>query len=75
MSKIEFTCNLGIPADASLDTASVQLRTCTLATLSYPDIIPNAQQKLDSVVRPDQLPAIGDRSKLPHVAAGIKEAR
>jgi hypothetical protein len=74
MSEIELAYNLGILADAGLDTASVQMRMFTLAALSYPQFITKAQKELDSIVGLDRLPTLDDEPNLPYIFAVVKES-
>jgi cytochrome P450 len=74
MSQIELAYNVGILADAGLDTTSVQMRMFTLAALSYPDLVTRAQKELDSVVGPDRLPTLDDVPNLPYISAIVTES-
>lgn len=74
MSEVELAYNLGILADAGLDTTSVQMRMFTLAALSYPQFITKAQKELDSIVGLDQLPTLDDEPNLPYISAVVKES-
>lgn len=74
MSQVELAYNIGILADAGLDTTSLQMRMFTLAALSYPDFITKAQKELDSVVGPDRLPTLDDEPNLPYISAIVKES-
>ncbi|EEA23338.1 hypothetical protein TMatcc_002194 [Talaromyces marneffei ATCC 18224] len=74
MSHIELAYNVGILADAGLDTTSLQMRMFTLATLAYPEFVIKAQKELDSVVGPDRLPTLDDEPNLPYISAIVKES-
>ncbi|EED12796.1 cytochrome P450, putative [Talaromyces stipitatus ATCC 10500] len=74
MSDIELAYNVGILADAGLDTTSVQMRMFTLGVISYPEFVTKAQQELDEVIGLDQLPTLEDEPDLPYVTAVMKES-
>ncbi|KAL1967101.1 hypothetical protein VTN77DRAFT_3625 [Rasamsonia byssochlamydoides] len=73
MSQLELAYNIGIIADAGLDTTTVQMRMFILAALSYPAFIEKAQKELDEVVGPDRLPTLEDRKQLPYIVAVVEE--
>ncbi|OJJ44995.1 hypothetical protein ASPZODRAFT_70738 [Penicilliopsis zonata CBS 506.65] len=73
MDDVELAYNLGIVADAGLDTTTMVMRVFTLAALVAPDFIPKAQSELDRVVGPDRLPVLADRDHLPYIAAVVEE--
>ncbi|KAJ9235791.1 hypothetical protein DTO169E5_5954 [Paecilomyces variotii] len=73
MSQIELAYNVGILADAGLDTTQLQMRMFVLAALSYPGFIPKAQKELDEVVGPDRLPTFEDQKNLPYISAIVEE--
>jgi len=73
MSPLELAYDVGILADAALDTTAVQMRMFILACLAYPSFIPKAQSELDAVVGPDRLPTFEDRDRLPYINAVIEE--
>ncbi|KAE8352390.1 cytochrome P450 [Aspergillus coremiiformis] len=73
MSPLELAYDIGIMADAGLDTTSTVMKIFLLAALSYPRFVKVAQCELDRVVGPDRLPSFGDRENLPYIAAVVEE--
>lgn len=73
MSPLELAYDMGILADAGLETTSGVMQTFTLALLSYPGFIKTAQEELDRVVGPDRLPTMSDRENLPYMTAVVEE--
>ncbi|KAL2008555.1 hypothetical protein VTN00DRAFT_6749 [Thermoascus crustaceus] len=73
MPPLELAYDVGILADAGLDTTAVQMRMFILASLAYPDFIPKAQKELDDAVGPDRLPNFEDRDRLPYIQAIVEE--
>lgn len=74
MPEVELAYNLGLLADAGLDTTSVQMGMFVVAALSYPKFVPKAQKELDDVVGPHRLPTLDDRENLPYVTAVVEES-
>jgi DNA polymerase II small subunit/DNA polymerase delta subunit B len=44
-----------------------------LGLLSHPDVLKKAQQEIDAVVKPGQLPDFDDEDSLPYITAIVKE--
>ncbi|RDB18414.1 hypothetical protein Hypma_000390 [Hypsizygus marmoreus] len=59
---------------AATDTTVSSISSAILALLANPAILKKAQQEIDSVVAPGQLPDFDDHDSLPYVAAIVKEA-
>ncbi|KAF8815161.1 cytochrome P450 [Phlegmacium glaucopus] len=47
---------------------------CVLALLNYPDVLKKAQEEIDKVIGPGNLPTFEDRSSLPYINAIAKES-
>ncbi|KAL4890650.1 cytochrome P450 [Aspergillus ambiguus] len=73
MSPLELAFDLGILADAGLETTSAVMQIFILALLTYPHFISRAQQEIDGVIGPDRLPTLSDRENLPYTAAVVEE--
>jgi cytochrome P450 len=73
MTRIELAYNLGIVADAGLDTTAAQMQVFVLAALCYPAFIEKAQKELDEVIGPDRLPGWNDKKQLPYIDAIVEE--
>ncbi|KAF9457689.1 cytochrome P450 [Collybia nuda] len=58
---------------AGSDTTVSAIASCVLGLLSHPDVLKKAQQEIDSVVRPGQLPDFEDEASLPYITAIVKE--
>lgn len=71
----ELAFNLGIVADAALDTTTVQMEWFIVAWLTQRDqgFVSKAQSMLDEVVGQDRLPVHEDRPKLPYIDAMMEE--
>lgn len=54
-------------------TVSV-LSTCILGLLSRPDVVKNAHEELDKVIKPGHLPDFDDEDLLPYITAITKES-
>ncbi|KAF8815155.1 cytochrome P450 [Phlegmacium glaucopus] len=59
---------------AGADTTLAAVTNCVLALLNYPDVLKKAQEELDRVIGPGNLPTFEDRSSLPYINAVIKES-
>jgi cytochrome P450 len=59
--------------EAGSDTSSIVLRVFILFMLSYPGVLVKAREEIDKVVGPNRMPDFEDESRLPYVAACIKE--
>jgi hypothetical protein len=73
MPEIELAYDLGILADAGLDTTAMVLQVFVLASLSSPEFLKRAQDQIDAIVGDDQLPDFSHKDQLPYVRAIIKE--
>ncbi|EFY85037.1 Cytochrome P450 [Metarhizium acridum CQMa 102] len=56
------------------DTIVTALRIFVLCMILFPHVQRKAQEEIDSVLGPHQLPAASDRERLPYVDALVKEA-
>ncbi|RDB17474.1 hypothetical protein Hypma_001603 [Hypsizygus marmoreus] len=59
---------------AGSDTTTSAIASCILGFLTNPEALKKAQQELDAVLHPGQLPSFQDQESLPYVAAVVKEA-
>ncbi|KAF4616644.1 hypothetical protein D9613_008324 [Agrocybe pediades] len=59
---------------AGTDTTSSIVASCILGLLEKPEVLKKAQQQLDSVVKPGDLPDFEDEASLPYITAICKEA-
>jgi cytochrome P450 len=73
MSEVEFSYNLGVLCDASLDTTGQTLEMFVLAAVKNPEAVRVAQKELDTVIGRDRLPEFEDMKELPYIDAFIKE--
>ncbi|KAF9890487.1 hypothetical protein FE257_005892 [Aspergillus nanangensis] len=74
MSPLELAYDLGILADAGMETTSAVMQIFVLAALAYPYFIKTAQEELERIVGPDRLPNLHDLENLPYIAAVVEEA-
>ncbi|KAL5364603.1 cytochrome P450 [Aspergillus floccosus] len=73
MSDLEIAYNLGILADAGVDTTWTQMQIFILAMVRYPDVVRKAQEEIDRVVGSARLPDIDDKPNLPYLLALLEE--
>ncbi|OJJ35541.1 hypothetical protein ASPWEDRAFT_183590 [Aspergillus wentii DTO 134E9] len=73
MPELEFAYNIGIIADAGLETTSTVMQVFVLATVTHPHFLATAQEELDRVVGPDRLPSFADKDNLPYIEAVVEE--
>ncbi|KAF7594730.1 hypothetical protein BBP40_008437 [Aspergillus hancockii] len=73
MPPMELAYDVGVLADAGLDTTSAVMKIFVLAARSYPRFISVAQEELDRVVRRDRLPSLSDKENLPYIVAVVEE--
>ncbi|KAJ5199660.1 Cytochrome P450 [Penicillium cf. griseofulvum] len=75
MPEVELAFDLGILADAGLDTSTVALDWFIVAwiTSGSRGWVKKAQQQLDEVVGKDRLPSFEDRTKLAYIDAIVSE--
>ena len=58
---------------AAVDTSGSSLNTFILALVLYPDVQIKAQEELDRILPPGELPDFSYESSLPYVSAVVKE--
>jgi cytochrome P450 len=73
LSDSEIAWDLGILADAGVETTGVALQVFVLACLAYPDFIHKAQKELDEVVGSKRVPGFEDLDRLPYIQAVVEE--
>ncbi|KAH8197565.1 hypothetical protein TruAng_008249 [Truncatella angustata] len=74
MSPVEFAFDLGILADAALDTTTMSIGWFVVAWLTQNEgFVAKAQQLIDEVVGQDRLPQFEDQPRLTYVTAIIHE--
>lgn len=73
MDDLEFAYDVGILADAGLDTTTAAMEVFVLACLAYPRFLQHAQRELDEMVGGERLPCLADREKLPYIRACVEE--
>ncbi|KAE8395065.1 cytochrome P450 [Aspergillus alliaceus] len=73
MPPLELAYDIGVLADAGLDTTSAVMKIFVLATLAYPRFLGVAQHELDRVVGPGRLPSLSDKDNLPYIVAVVEE--
>jgi hypothetical protein len=61
------------PADYYLPQTVAAIASCVLGLLTHPNVLKKAQQEIDSVVKPGQLPDFDDEDSLPYITAIVKE--
>ncbi|KAF8905213.1 cytochrome P450 [Gymnopilus junonius] len=66
--------NAGAMYVAGSDTTLSAIASCILGLLENPQVIKRAQEELDRVVKPGQLPSFDDEGSLPYITAITKEA-
>jgi len=59
---------------AGTDTTLTAVANCVLALLNYPDVLKKAQEEIDKVIGPGNLPTFEDRPSLPYINAIAKES-
>ncbi|KAH8422446.1 cytochrome P450 [Aspergillus melleus] len=73
MPPIELAYDLGILANAGMETTSAVMQIFVLAAVTRPRFISVAQEELDRVIGPDRLPDFSDRDNLPYISAIVEE--
>ncbi|CAJ2505025.1 Uu.00g124190.m01.CDS01 [Anthostomella pinea] len=75
LSTEEVAFDLGILADAALDTTTMTLDWFVVAWITQQDtgFVAKAQQALDDVVGRNRLPSAADRARLPYIDAMVEE--
>jgi len=58
---------------AGSDTTVTAVASCILGLLGNPEALKKAQEEIDRVVGPEQLPTFADEAALPYVTAIVKE--
>ncbi|KAF7192400.1 Cytochrome P450 monooxygenase [Pseudocercospora fuligena] len=73
MEKLEMAYDLGILADAGMDTTAATLQTFVFASVTQPNFLSSAQAELDSVIGSDRIPVLADKPRLPYIMAIVNE--
>ncbi|PLB46529.1 cytochrome P450 [Aspergillus steynii IBT 23096] len=73
MPPIELAYDLGILANAGMETTSAVMQIFVLAAVTRPRFISVAQEELDRVVGTNRLPEFSDRDNLPYIIAIVEE--
>jgi len=73
MPKLEIAYDIGVLADAGLDSTTVTLECFALAMLNNPEVQEKARMVLDEVVGEERLPRFGDRKNLVYIDAIVSE--
>ncbi|KAJ4300927.1 hypothetical protein N0V90_003016 [Kalmusia sp. IMI 367209] len=75
MSEEELAWDLGILADAGVETSNTYMQVFILACVAYPEFQVTAQKELDGVVGANEirLPDFGDLERLPYIHAIVEE--
>ncbi|CAG5177572.1 uncharacterized protein ALTATR162_LOCUS8299 [Alternaria atra] len=73
MTEQQVAWDVGILADAGVETMSATLMIFVLACITHPEWLPKAQKELEEVVGSERLPEFGDLKGLPYVQAIVKE--
>jgi cytochrome P450 len=73
MTEQQVAWDVGILADAGVETMSATLMIFVLACIAHPEWLPRAQKELDKVVGSERLPDFGDLKDLPYVQAVVEE--
>lgn len=63
----------GTMFQAGADTTVASISACILGLVTNPDALKKAQEEIDRVVGPGQLPAFDDEASLPYITALLKE--
>lgn len=72
-SELELAYDMGILADAGLDTTGQTIEMFVMIAVTHPLQVLRAQTELDDVVGRGRLPAHSDKEKLPYTCAFIEE--
>ena len=73
MTEQQIAWDVGILADAGVETMSATLMIFVLACVAHPEWLTKAQKELDEVVGSERLPEFGDLKDLPYVQAVVEE--
>ncbi|KXS98466.1 hypothetical protein AC578_8058 [Pseudocercospora eumusae] len=73
MEKLEMAYDLGILADAGMDTTAATLQTFVFAAVTQPAFLAPAQAELDAVIGHHRLPMLADKVRLPYIMAIVNE--
>ncbi|KAL0946074.1 hypothetical protein HGRIS_012347 [Hohenbuehelia grisea] len=72
-SELDVAYAVSTPFGAGIETTAGTLSIFFLAMLHFPEAMRKAQEELDKVVGPDQMPEFQDKDRLPYISAVINE--
>lgn len=76
MPEVELAWDVGVLADAAIETSAVFLEVFLFACVAYPEFVTVAQKEMDNVVSSEdglRMPAFSDLENLPYVHAIVEE--